>query len=90
VDVVKDSLLWNITNSDTGEVNSAHHQSADVASKELEVIANAVSITEAMQWKEPEDKSWLLLVQWHPERMFDKQSVFAHNIKTAFIKKCYE
>lgn len=88
VNVVTNSLLYNITGTGTGEINSAHHQSVDEPAKDLEVIANSGSIIEGMQWKKPENKSWLLLVQWHPERMIDQENPFASDIKKEFIKKC--
>lgn len=88
VSVVKDSLLYDITGKETGEINSAHHQSVNEAATELKVIADTACVAEGMQWKNADNKSWLLLVQWHPERMFDQQSPFAINIKKAFIKSC--
>jgi putative glutamine amidotransferase len=88
VNVEEKSLLYGITNAITGNINSSHHQSADQAAKDLKVIANSGSVVEAMQWTEPLNKSWLLLVQWHPERMEDQQNAFAGNIKKAFIDSC--
>lgn len=87
VNVLKDSLLYNITGSESGEINSAHHQSVDEPASELKVIANSDSVIEGLEWKKPENKSWLLLVQWHPERMNDQQNPFASNIQREFIKK---
>ena len=86
ITVEKNSLLYNIADSETGEVNSAHHQSVDQAAKDLKVIAKSGSVVEGMQWINPENKSWLLLVQWHPERMSDQQNPLALNINKAFIK----
>lgn len=87
INIIKQSLLYDITLKEAGEVNSAHHQSVDEPAKDLKVIANSSSIVEGMQWKNPENKSWLLLVQWHPERMFDQQNSFAAGIKNAFLKQ---
>lgn len=86
--VEKNSLLNSITGSVAGEVNSAHHQSVDQPAKDLKIIARSGSVVEGMQWTEPENKSWLLLVQWHPERMHDQQNPFALNINKAFITSC--
>jgi len=88
VNVVKDSLLYDITGRESGEINSAHHQSVDAVAKYLEVVADSESIVEGMQWKNAKNKSWMLLIQWHPERMLDQQNPFASNIKKEFIKRC--
>lgn len=84
--VEKGSLLHNITHLTSGEVNSAHHQSVDDAAPDLEVIAHSGSIVEAMQWKHPEKKPWLLLVQWHPERMQDQGNPFAGWLRDELVK----
>jgi putative glutamine amidotransferase len=42
-------------------------------------------IIEGMERKEAEGKSFLLLVQWHPERMTDLESIFSKNIKQSFL-----
>jgi len=86
VDVVPGSLLYKITGKGFGEINSAHHQSVDRPAEELRVIAQSTAIVEAMEWKNSIGRAWLLLVQWHPERMFDQENPFAHNIKNEFIK----
>jgi putative glutamine amidotransferase len=70
-------------------VNSAHHQSADVIANDLRAVACADDgIIEGLEWKYPEEKSFLLLVQWHPERMKDADSPFARNIRDNFLKSC--
>lgn len=80
------TALRNIVGQDSGEVNSAHHQSADTIAPGLSV--NAVSddgIVEGLEWQHPDGKPFLMLVQWHPERMKDQQNPFAMNIRSAFI-----
>lgn len=88
VTVEEKSLLYDITKVITGTINSAHHQSVVQPSKDLTINAMSGSIVEGMQWTNPLNKSWLLLVQWHPERMKDQENPFAGNIKKAFIKSC--
>lgn len=89
VKVEEDTLFKKIVNTGEGIVNSAHHQAADKVSDVLKT--NAVSsdgVIEGLEWKEPEGKSFLLLVQWHPERMKDAAaSVFSKNIRTTFLQK---
>jgi putative glutamine amidotransferase len=87
IDTVGSTLLQQIS-GDTGRINSAHHQAISDLSDEL--IANSFSpdgIIEGAEWKEKDDKPWLLSVQWHPERISDKDTnPFSKNIREAFIK----
>jgi len=81
------SWLYGIVNTDKDLVNSNHHQSTDKTGKGL--VVSAISpdgITEAMERFHPNGKSFLLFVQWHPERLKDQQSPFSRNIHEAFIK----
>ncbi|NOT76228.1 MAG: gamma-glutamyl-gamma-aminobutyrate hydrolase family protein [Cyclobacteriaceae bacterium] len=86
VEVVKNSFLETIS-GEKGEVNSAHHQSVDKVGKGL--MINAFSedgIVEGMERDYKNSNSFLLLVQWHPERMLDPNSTFSKNIRDSFIK----
>src|ERR1035437_178290 len=70
VEIDSNSILYKILGKENGEINSAHHQSADMPGYGL--VVNAMSpdgIIEGMERREPEGKSFLMLVQWHPERM---------------------
>jgi len=70
VDVYPSSILYIITQSTGGLVNSNHHQAINVLSPEFFISAKAPDgIIEAIEWKEPEDKPYLIGVQWHPERL---------------------
>lgn len=80
------SLLYKITGEESGIVNSAHHQSVDIPGEGL--VANAVSadgIIEGMERRYPEGKSYLMLVQWHPERMINQESSFVKKVKQSFM-----
>jgi putative glutamine amidotransferase len=80
------SILHDITRREKGHVNSAHHQSVDKPADNLKISAfSEPSIIEALEWKNPMQKSWLLMVQWHPERMQDLSSPFSGNVKKAFL-----
>lgn len=86
VDVDINSVFYQIVNSENGEVNSAHHQSAELVAPDL--VSNAISkdgVIEGLEWKKPEGKPFMLLVQWHPERMINQQSAFTKNIREHFI-----
>jgi|ERR1051325_1133376 putative glutamine amidotransferase len=82
------SCLSAIINSEGGITNSAHHQSADKIGKGLKVTAKANDGTvEAIEWKNPKNKPFLLLVQWHPERMKEQESALAKNIRQEFLEE---
>jgi putative glutamine amidotransferase len=83
------TLLYNICGPEGGIVNSAHHQSAARPAGSLKISAfSEPEIVEAMEWKDPGDKSWVLMVQWHPERMTDPGSPFSLQVKKAFLRAC--
>ncbi len=83
------SILFDITGTTTGKVNSAHHQAASRTGRGLRVTAVADGgVTEALEWAEPQDKSWLLLIQWHPERMTDLKSPFSAGILHSLLAVC--
>lgn len=80
------SLLREITKAESGEVNSAHHQSADKVGDEL--VINSLSpdgVIEGLERKDKKGKSFLLFVQWHPERMKAQDSAFASGVRKRFI-----
>jgi len=72
-------------------VNSAHHQAIKKIGKGLK--ANCKSddgIIEGIEWDDPSGKSFLLAVQWHPERMFGfhlENSPVAKAIRERFIEE---
>ena len=87
VHVDRHSLLSSIVGPESGEVNSAHHQSADLVGEGL--VTNAVSpdgVIEGIEWLHPKGKPFLLLVQWHPERMTNQESPFTKSIRHAFLE----
>lgn len=70
VQVKKSSLLSSFTGCDTATVTTNHHQAVDRLSPKLR--ANAFSedqLIEGIEWQNPAGKSFLVGVQWHPERM---------------------
>ena len=93
------SLLAEIVGKSQGNVNSAHHQAADPAAIGRQLTVNAVTeaggigVVEGLEFKDRRDKGFMLCVQWHPERMQDKEeSPFSKNIKEAFLRavRAYE
>ncbi|CAN5512183.1 gamma-glutamyl-gamma-aminobutyrate hydrolase family protein [soil metagenome] len=86
VKILKNTFLESLAGSG-GEVNSAHHQGVDVPAGELKVnCLSADGIIEGMEWQEGNGKPYLLLVQWHPERMTHSESRLSKNIRDSFIK----
>jgi putative glutamine amidotransferase len=87
IQVIAGSQLMEISGKSEGLVNSAHHQSADKPAPPLKITAFSDSnIVEALEWLDPTGKSWLQLVQWHPERMTDLSSPFSLLLRKAFLQ----
>ena len=90
VSVKENSFLFQIVGSKNGKVNSAHHQSADTIGKGL--VVNSISedgIIEGLERQQSPDNSFLVLVQWHPERMTNLHSAFSKNIKLRFLDEAW-
>ncbi|MFN8309630.1 MAG: gamma-glutamyl-gamma-aminobutyrate hydrolase family protein [Chitinophagales bacterium] len=89
ITIENESLLLAIAGSPTGEVNGAHHQATGLISEELTPTAwSADGVVEALEWKDKAGANWLLAVQWHPERMMDKDSnPLSKNIREAFLNE---
>jgi putative glutamine amidotransferase len=87
VNVEHESSLFSILGKKSGTVNSAHHQSANDIGQGLTISAiSPDNIVEALEWKEPEQHPWLILVQWHPERMQDLQDPFSFRVRSSFLE----
>jgi len=87
ISVKKGTLLQGITGVDTGEVNSAHHQAMDDIAPGLKVNAiSADGVVEGAERTVADNHPFLLLVQWHPERLKDQESPFSKNIREYFLE----
>jgi len=86
LNIVESSYLYKILGTTAGKVNSNHHQAIEILGSELLVSARTEDgMIEGIEWNNKKDKSWLVAVQWHPERMpFD--SPFSGNIAKEFIE----
>jgi putative glutamine amidotransferase len=81
------SVLYYITKQKKGTVNSFHHQAVNKLASVFRITAYADdSIPEAMEWKDPLGKPFMLCVQWHPERL-DLKNPFSFALAKAFLKK---
>ncbi len=86
VSIDSQSQLSKITTLTIGEVNSAHHQAANHVGKDL--VANCFSsegVIEGLERIQPDGKPYLMLVQWHPERMNDQTNPLTAAIKKNFL-----
>jgi putative glutamine amidotransferase len=89
INVFEDTLLSNILCLNEGSVTSSHHQSVDRLGEGLTVNAKSPDgIVEGIEYRDKEQKSFLLGIQWHPERFDDFESPFSKNILTAFTESC--
>jgi putative glutamine amidotransferase len=80
------SLLYQVTGESTGVVNSGHHQGVDIPGEGL--VVNAISadgIIEGMERRYSKGRSYMMLVQWNPERMKNQESNFVKKMKQSFI-----
>ena len=85
---VPHSLLAAVTGLGSQRVNSAHHQAVEHLGRGL--MASAVSrdgVIEAAEWSLKDDMPFLLLVQWHPERMETSASPCSQGIAAIFVRE---
>lgn len=85
---VPHSLLEVVTGNGQHEVNSIHHQAVNDLGRGL--MASAFSpdgVCEAVEWALKDRMSFLLCVQWHPERMADFENPFSKNIAEYFLRE---
>jgi len=91
VKVEKNSLLSDITGNNNGEVNSAHHQSVkqNALGKNLRVSAwSEDQVIEGLEFDDKTGKGFMLCIQWHPERMADKEkNPFSYKIRERFLEE---
>jgi putative glutamine amidotransferase len=73
---------------DSGFVNTNHHQAICNPGPGLRINAWAADgLPEGIEWAEPEGKSFLVGVQWHPERM-DTSNSYSGRLVNAFLVNC--
>ena len=93
VTIDENSLLFEIAGEKSGSVNSAHHQGVDknVLSNKLQANAYSVSsvnIIEGLEFKDKTNKPFMVCVQWHPERIINKETnPLSQNIKERFLSE---
>ncbi len=79
------TMLQTLVPSGRGSVNTNHHQAVDRVGEGLAVTARAEDgIIEALEWKHRQS-TFLLLVQWHPERMQDAHNPLCNGVLAEFM-----
>jgi putative glutamine amidotransferase len=90
VHIRKNTLLHTITGLEAGQVNSAHHQAIhpDHLGRNLMISATSGdNIIEGIEFEDKTGKAFMLCVQWHPERMPEKEvNPLSQKIKAQFIQ----
>ncbi len=87
ITIESNSKIFNIYNMKRISVNSFHHQSISIVSKEFIISAKSDdNIIEAIEHKY---NKFCIGVQWHPETMFERYSNQLELFK-AFILSCKE
>jgi putative glutamine amidotransferase len=82
------SILKAITGQSSAIVNSSHHQAVAILASPFKVTALSTDgMMEAFEWKDTLDRSPLLSVQWHPERLPDSLEIMSRSIAQFFLSK---
>ena len=86
VSIADDSLLHSIAAVTEGIINSRHHQAVDRTAPDLKIVARSTDgIIEALELAVPAGYPFFLLVQWHPERMSDRDNPLSAKILECFL-----
>ena len=88
VNVAPDSILREITGEAVLGVNSSHHQAVKDLGRGLMASArSADGVVEGAEWILKDRTPFLLLVQWHPERMPVETSAASMSLAERFLKE---
>jgi putative glutamine amidotransferase len=87
VTVNGNSLLSAVSRCDSAMVTSNHHQAVERLAPGLAVSAfSPDNIIEGIEWDRPAGKSFLMGVQWHPERM-ERENPLSGPLAGEFIRQ---
>jgi len=88
ISIEQASMLGVIAGRARGSVNSTHHQGIDRLGRGLAASAKSEDgVVEALEQAEKKGRSFLLLVQWHPERMKDSTNPLAEGVARTFLEE---
>jgi putative glutamine amidotransferase len=86
ISVVPKTLLHALTGTIEADVNSFHHQAVDRLGRGLMAAAfSPDGVIEAAEWVLKEGMPFLMLVQWHPERI--KENILSHKLALMFLRE---
>jgi putative glutamine amidotransferase len=85
IDTLSD--LYVMTGVEKGTVNSSHHQAVDMVAPGMKITAfSEDGVAEAIEREFPLGKSFVMGVQWHPERL-DKNPGLSRPLADNFLEK---
>ena len=85
ISIEPDSRLAHLAGTN-GTINSAHHQAVDRVAPGFRTVAISTDgVIESIERTSASD-NYLLLVQWHPERMPDADNPLSRSIRTDFLE----
>jgi putative glutamine amidotransferase len=90
--VEQGTLLHQVVQATSGLVNSAHHQAVHPEAIAHTLMANAYAddkqTIEGIEYRDRKGRPFLLCVQWHPERMEDREeNPFSRALKENFLSE---
>lgn len=89
--VERGTMLRSLVGADRVEINTSHHQAVDRIGRGLRVSARSKDgLIECLEWQNPDEQPFVLLVQWHPERMPNTESPAAREILARFVQQTAE
>jgi putative glutamine amidotransferase len=89
INIFDGTLLKEIIKEDKAQVNSSHHQSVDRLGEGLMTSAKSPDgVVEALEFADKSDKSFMIAVQYHPERFLNYENPATKNIIERFVSEC--
>lgn len=85
VQIAPESVLREIAGAERAEVNSSHHQAVESPGRGLCVTARSDDgVIEGLEWCAGGRRPFLLLIQWHPERM-EADAALSSGVRERFM-----
>jgi putative glutamine amidotransferase len=89
ISIVPHSLLHALTGTQEMKVNTFHHQAVEKLGKGL--MCSAISpdnVMAAAEWALKDSMPFLMLVQWHPERL--TETFFSQKLARVFLREVHQ